>query len=322
MQKTILLFSLLLSFTFLNAQDLNKIDAIVAQYPKTYGASEELAALINKDFDTDTDKARAIYSWITNNVKFDIDAHFDRKKKKRIKYKDKVDKAQKERKQRIRIENKALSQHLAVSEGYAILYHRLCELTGLYGYIVKGTGKLRTYDIGRIPKMQNYLWNVVQIDKDWFFVDATLGAGTVDYFEKTYEPGFNDKYFFTPPEVFFLNHFPKDQGWLRVEKTDEDFAKLPLFTGAYIKNEFEVITPNEGVLDMKGKDSIQFQILSPHPIEDLTYQFNHEQEPSEISIEKKEDVYSFDIPFIKRRSGYLTLFYKRKAIISYKVGTY
>lgn len=322
MQKTFLLLALLFSFTFLNAQELNKIDAVVSQYPKTFNEAEELAALINNDFESDKDKARAIYSWITNNVKYDIKAHFSKKKKKRIKYKDKVDKAQKESKQRIRIENKALNEHLAVAEGYAILYQRLCELTGLYGYIIKGTGKLRTYDIGRQPKMQNYSWNVVQIDKDWFFVDATLGAGTVDYLDKTYQPSFNDKYFFTPHETFFLNHFPKDQGWLLVEKTADDFAKLPLFTGKYLKSEFELIVPSKGVLDLKGKDSIQFTIKSPIPIEDLTYQFNYEQEPNEIAIENNKDEYSFDIPFTKRRTGYLTLFYNKEALVSYKIGTY
>lgn len=322
MKKAILLFTLLFSLTFLNAQELNKIDAIVSQYPKTFNEAEELAALVNNDFNNDKDKARAIFSWIANNVKYDIDTHFSKKKKKRIKYKNKVDKALKESKQRIRVENKALNEHLAVDEGYAILYKRLCELTGLYGYIIKGTGKLRTYDIGRQPRMQNYSWNVVQINKEWFFVDATLGAGTVDYLEKTYQPYFNDKYFFTPPETFFLNHFPKDEGWLLVEKTADDFARLPLFTGKYLKSEFELIAPTEGVLDMKGQDSIQFIIKSPIPITDLTYQFNYEQKPSEISIENRKDEYSFDIPFTKRRTGYLTLFYKKEALVSYKIGTY
>ncbi len=322
MQKTVLLFALLLSITFLKAQELNKIDAIVSQYPKTFNETEELATLINNDFDNDKDKARAIFSWIANNVKYDVDTHFSKKKKKRIKYKNKIDKALKESKQRIRIENKALSEHLAVDEGYAILYKRLCELTGLYGYIVKGTAKLRTYDIGRIPRMQSYSWNVVQIDKEWFFVDATLGSGTLDYLEKTYQPNFNDKYFFTPPELFFLNHFPKDQGWLLVEKTAEDFASLPLFTGKYLKSDFELITPNEGVLDMKGQDSIQFQIKSPIPLADLSYQFNYEQEPSEISIKNTKDECTFAVPFTKRRTGYLTLFYEKEALVSYKIGTY
>ena len=156
-------------------------------------------------------------------------AQFKKKKKKRLKYKDKIDRAQKLSKQRKKTEYKALYENKAVAEGYAILYKRVCELTGLYGYIIKGTGKLKTYDIGRQPKVQDYSWNVVQIEKNWFFVDAALGAGTVDYIKKTYEHSFNDAYFFMPPETFFLNHYPKDEGWLFVEKTADDFANLPLF---------------------------------------------------------------------------------------------
>lgn len=321
-KKTMLIIVLLLPFTFINAQDINKIDAVVSQYPKSFNTSEELAALINKDFKTDHDKARAIYSWITHNVKYDIDARFSKKKKKRLKYKDKIDKAQKERKARIQIENKALTKHLAVSEGYATLYQRLGELTGLYGYIIKGTAKLKTYDIGRIPRMQNYSWNVVQIDKEWYFVDATLGAGTVDYLEKTYQPDFNEKYFFTPPEIFFLNHFPKDKGWLLLEKTPEDFANLPLYSGEYLKNNLELISPAEGVLNLKGQDSIRVKIKSSIALANLTYQFSFEKEPSAVSIENENDIYRFDIPFTKKRTGYLTLYFNNKAIISYKIGAY
>lgn len=322
MKKIVILFTLLFSFTFSNAQNLSKIDVTVSQYPKTFSEAKELAALINNDFHNNTDKARAIYSWITMNVKYDIDAHFSKKKKKRMHYKDKVDKAQKLRKQRIKTENKALNQHLAITEGYTTLYKTLCDLTGIYSYIIKGTGKLRTYDIGRQPKMQTHAWNAVEIDKKWFFVDATLGAGTVDYLEKTYQHNFNSKYFFTPPEKFFLNHFPKENDWLFTEKTHDDFAKLPLFYGEYLKDNFELIAPAEGVLDLNGKDSIQFKINSPIPIENLTYQFNYEKEPSEVSVENNNDAYNFTIPFTKKRTGYLTLFYKREAIISYKIGSY
>jgi transglutaminase/protease-like cytokinesis protein 3 len=322
MKKTFLLLGILLSFTFLKAQQLSPIDATVAQYPKTFESSEELAALINTDFTTDEDKARAIYSWITRNVEFDVKAQFSKKKKKRITYKDKVDLAQKQQKQRIRTENKALVEHKAVAEGYATLYKRLCDLTGIYGYILTGTAKARIFDIGKLPRMQNHSWNVIQIDKEWYFVDATMGAGTVDYTEKTYKTDVNDKYFFTTPELFYLNHFPKEKDWLLVEKTAEDFAQLPLFYGEYLKNEFELLEPLAGLLDLKGADSIQFRMKSPVSLEDLCYQFNYEKEASELVVSSENDEYTFVVPFTVKRRGYLTLYYKKKAIVSYKVNTY
>lgn len=322
MYKLIILLAFLVSYTYLGAQDLNEIDATVAQYPNRFGSSEELAELINRDFKTDTDKARAIFSWISRNVKYDIEEHFSKKKKKRISYKDKVDRAQKERQQRIKLENKALSQHLALAKGYATLFKRLCDLTGLYAYIIEGTGKLRTYDIGRLPRMRNHQWNAVQIDKDWFFVDAMMGAGTVDYFEKSYQPYFNDNYFFTHPDTFFLNHYPREEEWLLTEKKAEDFAELPLIYSACLKNEYEIITPDKGLLELKGKDSIEFRIKSPTPISDLSFKFNYDKEHQEVKIESQNGEYHFSVPFTKRRTGYLTLYRQKRAIVSYRINSY
>ncbi len=322
MKKTVVLSVLLLLTAIVNAQQINKIDVIVAQYPRTLTTSEELAALVNEDFSDDREKARAIYAWIGMNVKFDLEAHFDREKKKRITYKDGVDKAQKERKERIKLEQKALTEHLALAEGYTTLYKRVCELCGLNVYTIKGTAKLRTFDIGKLPRVQNHSWNVVQIDKEWYFVDVMLGAGTVDYFNKSYQHLFNDAYCFTAREDFFLNHYPKDEGWLLVEKTAEDFAQLPLYTGTYLKGGFTMQQPLEGVLDLKSQDSIAFEIIMPEVPGQLRYQFNFDKEATAITPEQQGELHTFSVPFEKKRTGYLTLFHNKQALVTYKIGGY
>lgn len=320
MKKIVLLFAVLFFFTFSNAQQPNEIDTKVAHYPKTFNSPEDLAALINNDFEAEADKARAIYSWIALNVRFDTKTYFAKKKKsKRLKYKDAVDRANKIRKEEIKLEDRALRENIAVPEGYAQLYKRVCDLTGVYGYILKGTSKVKLSDIGLKPGRLNYSWNVVQIGKDWFFVDASMGAGIVDYTEKKFRPYFNDKYFFTPPDKFFLNHFPKDKEWLWKKYTAEDFTNLPLFTGEYLRNDFELIEPLDGVLNLGGQDSIQFRIKSPVPVPSLTYQYSFEKESSEIPVVEENDEYVFSVPFTVKRRGFLTLFYKNGAIISYKI---
>ena len=257
------------------------------------------------------------------NVKFDVDSHFAKMKRKSIKYRNSVDRAQKLRAQRIKIEHKALNENLAVAEGYATLYKTLCDLCGIYGYILKGSAKLRNMDIGRQPKILNHSWNVIQIEKNWFFVDATMGAGIVDFEKQTYQHHFNDKFFFTPSGKFFLNHYPKDEGWrLLPEKTADDFANLPLFYGEYLKNDFELLEPNNGVLDVKGTDTIRFKLKSPVPIDSLSYQYNFDNQPGKTVVTKENDVYTFSVPLVARRSGYLNLFYNRLAIISFKIGAY
>ena len=51
---------------------------------------------------------------------------------------------------------------------------------------------------------------------------------------------FNDAYFFTNPDRFFLNHYPADEKWLLVAKSKTDFAPLPVFFGGYFQNNYEI----------------------------------------------------------------------------------
>ena len=44
--------------------------------------------------------------------------------------------------------------------------------------------------------------------------------------------------------------------------------------------------------------------------------------PSETVVELKDDVNVFYVPFTKKRRGFLTLFYEKKAIIAFKIGDY
>lgn len=69
MKKITLLF-LLLSAT-LYSQDFLTVDATVASYPHSFSDVDQLAQLIKKDFTSENDKARAVFSWIAQNVQFD-----------------------------------------------------------------------------------------------------------------------------------------------------------------------------------------------------------------------------------------------------------
>ena len=69
-----IVFLLLINVIFLYssfAQKYNAVDKVVLKYPKSFSSTEKLAERIEKDFTSDYDKARAIYSWIAFNVKYD-----------------------------------------------------------------------------------------------------------------------------------------------------------------------------------------------------------------------------------------------------------
>jgi hypothetical protein len=73
--KNTTIICLLLNLVFLHtafSQKYNAVDKIVLKYPKQFDTTEKLAERIQKDFTSDYDKARAIYSWIAFNVKYDL----------------------------------------------------------------------------------------------------------------------------------------------------------------------------------------------------------------------------------------------------------
>lgn len=66
------------------SQDYERIDATILLYPKTFEKAEDLSKFISRDFTTDEEKVRAMYSWIIQNIAYEPDEYkqFDFKFKK------------------------------------------------------------------------------------------------------------------------------------------------------------------------------------------------------------------------------------------------
>lgn len=72
--KSIFSGLIFLSVIFINSaysQKYSAIDSIVLKYPN-FGNTEMLAERIKKDFTSDYDKARAVYSWVALNINYDV----------------------------------------------------------------------------------------------------------------------------------------------------------------------------------------------------------------------------------------------------------
>ncbi|MCB0452758.1 MAG: transglutaminase, partial [Aequorivita sp.] len=61
--KLIVVFSVFLSMSAF-AQDYERVDAIISMYPNTFDNPERLSKFIARDFTSEEDKVRAIYTWI------------------------------------------------------------------------------------------------------------------------------------------------------------------------------------------------------------------------------------------------------------------
>ena len=259
MKKITLLFLLLSAAVY--SQDFSTVDATVASYPHSITDVNQLAQLIKKDFTSENDKARAIYSWIAQNVQFD-DVQSG---KAAFTYKTEQERVQKEKKYKAEIIAKALKDNKATSRGYTELFEKLCNEVGIECVSIVGFLKASPQDIGKSPVTVNHSWNAVKIKGEWRFADATLGAGIM-VGPGQFRANFNDGYFFTAPDKFFLNHYPNDEKWLLTKKTKEEFINLPLYYGEYIKADYTIIEPSAAVVTIPsdGEIVIKFKDANPY----------------------------------------------------------
>lgn len=301
------------------SQDFISIDKIVDAYPRNISKPEKLAEMIKRDFNTDIEKARAIYRWIATSIKYDVDAYYSGVKSTSYSYSTLEEKKQKELELQKKQVEQTLKKKKAVCEGYSGLFQNLCDMVGVECVTILGYSKTSDRDIGRIPKSTDHAWNAIKIDNKWKLIDVTWGAGSVNYSKKEFIPQFNDIYFLTPPELFFLKHFPENKDWLFVNKSLEDFIELPLYYSEFAVSGIKIIEPEKGIIKTKPNDIIKFKWRTTLETKDLTYGFKGDMYARELTVDKKGDILSFEIAIEKSVPGLVTFYYKGSAVVSYKL---
>ncbi len=316
-----LLCLFLISANSLFSQDYSKVDETVKTYPESFTSLEKLAERINKDFTKDDEKARAIYAWMAFHIKYDLAAakNIAATKQVAFSFKTEEEKIQKQQQFRQDMALKTLRTKKGVCQNYAALFHGLCDLTGLKCLDIPGTSKVHPAHIGKLPKMSDHMWNAVKIGDKWKLVDVTWGAGSVDGKTGKFVQKYNDGYFLTDPGVFYLNHFPDDKNLLMINKTEEDWAQLPLYYGEYIKAPYQFTSPDTGVFTDRKVNVIPFEIIDLPETDKVAYVFSSENIFKEINVKREGNVSKFDIVMDERSRGFLTIFINNKSVATYKL---
>jgi hypothetical protein len=303
---------LILCFAAFNAsaQDYERIDATILLYPETFDSPEALSKFITRDFATDEEKVRAMYSWIIQNIKYDPNEY----KQFNFNFKNYRERNEKEEKTREKIIKHTLQKGVAVCEGYAMLLEKLCELQGIPNYLVRGDIKSNFDDIGR-PFKKSHMWNVISIEGKNYLYDATWGAGKYNRkFIK--EPSYF--YYKTPPQSLIKTHYPDmfEDAFISENITRQQFSDLPLIIDKSLKIE-HIIKPISGIiLAEEYFDSVLFSIKNSNPIE-VSYSYGNEITPVK-DFEKSENSISFSVP-LEIGGTNLLIFFDGKPALGYKI---
>ena len=159
LNKKLLIVLLLLIVSTMVSQDFERVDATILLYPTHCESPEELSKFITRDFASEEDKVRAIYSWIIQNIVYEPNEY----KKFDYRFSNYRERNKKEEITRNKIINRTLQKGIAVCEGYSFLFERLCELQGISNYLVRGDTKTTLEGIGS-GFDSNHMWNVAVIE--------------------------------------------------------------------------------------------------------------------------------------------------------------
>jgi hypothetical protein len=173
---------------------------------------KELAARITAGASDEAAKVRAIYSWITDNIRYDM---------KRFQ--------EPNHRERARTVTEILKEKKALPEEYSLLFRELCRESGIETVRVKGYVKDQGYLHGVPLYAPNHEWNLVRIDGSWNIIDLAWACGQISYaptFGESIRNFFsggpdsrsrmvfvksrNDTWYLLSPERFSITHLPSD----------------------------------------------------------------------------------------------------------------
>lgn len=312
---------LVFNFVFLSnaySQKYDTVDAIVDEYPKDLATADQLVALIKKDFSLPNEKARAVFRWVAVNISYDVvlSELMNHTSMNSFSYKTEKEREIKDRKFKLDLVNSTMITKKTVCHGYAALLEHLYLKLGLETTIVFGNLRSDPAQIGEMPNELNHAWNVVKIDNVWQFVDATLAAGFVSNKTNLFKFYFNEAYFFTAPDRFFLNHYPTDEKWLLVAKTKKDFAPLPVYFGSYFQYNYKIMQPESGMCLTQNNDKVTFSISGLEDYDTISYSFSTDNIKTHLN---QKSQLSFDIPLLDKKDSLLSIFVNGRLIAIYKV---
>jgi len=226
-----------------------EIDSIAKNAPSNIDHDPvAIGAYLSKACKSDLQKARAAFTWIANNIKYDDNAYNSGK----IGDMSAV---------------AVLKRKHAVCEGYANLYKAIGQAMGLEVEIINGYAKAYGYRPGEkfSGTQPNHAWNAVKVNEDWILLDATWGSAYSDggrghlMSHKMFTP-----YWFNVNRYEFLfMHYPQDTKWSLLPQavTLKQFEDMPFVQPAFFQMGFNA----HDILDKSIAKTLPKQLPDTYP---------------------------------------------------------
>lgn len=201
-----------------SAVDFTKADALAREYQ-----GEDLRALpilvkkLTAPLNTNVEKFRAIYFWVSHNIRGEHHLALENDKMRRKFHEDTLALEQWNAGFKKEVFKLLVNKKETLCSGYTYLIQKMASLAGIEVAIVEGFGlmnKLKLED----QTIPNHSWNAVKLDGKWYLCDATWAAGYTDMNTYLFQFDYDDQYFLTDPSEFAKTHHPVDSQWALLPK--------------------------------------------------------------------------------------------------------
>lgn len=315
-------FLLVLFFTSLHFESFSqtKVDEIISKYSTKFNSYEDLTDKIKIDFTTDEDRARAAFAWIAINVEYKTKG-VNKIQKIRFSYTSDEDLQTQKDQFRRDLALETIQSRKALCEGYATLFQEICSLLNIECTIIPGAAKRFISEIGNNNLPSNHAWNAVKINGKWKLADITWAAGSVDYAKMEFRKEYTPAYFDSDPKEFAMKHYPDNQEWLLLNKefTREEFALQPAIFNEFIGKDYQIISPENGLISIRKGNDIAFSIANVPSGIPIAYHFKSEKFGQLVKPILKKNIINFSVPVNSKGKDELIIYFNNQPVLGYKV---
>jgi hypothetical protein len=235
-------------------------------------------------------KVRAIFIWITDNIRYDYKFVNNGREIKYPKCKPGMDCKRVFYNWENNYLKKVLRRKKAICDGYARLFKKMCEIAEIKNEIIGGYTKSKPYQVGLTGPV-NHAWNAIWLDTAYFLFDPTWASGYCSENEETgkllsFTKSYNNYYWMTSFHDLARNHYPKEGRWvLERNYTKEKFAANPFYASEIIPD-LQLISPGSGIINAFKGDTIHFKFKYKGDIRKLQVNSSDFRNPNVYKWEK------------------------------------
>ncbi len=291
--------------------------------------AETLAKALSRPDQTEMEKVKSIFYWITDNIGYHA-TPWNKRYNPTSKYEveDPSDTSTILKPLDERIADLVIRRREAFCDGYARLFKTLCNFSGIQAAVITGYSPIGSNRNGSKFK-SNHTWNAVRINNTWHLLDVTWASGFLTYSGTEFVKRYDGNYFLTPPPQFINDHYPEDLNWTLLPQPPalREFSAAPYKQQGYVRAKISGYKPEKGTVDASIGDTLYFELASNDELDKQYDNFSFFdttfQQPDAWTYIKPIEVFKGKIkyayPVQSNTVQYLNLVFNDQVVIRYRV---